>query len=117
MCFLFAWRRLILPLPVILKRLEAPLWVFIFGMSLPRPCGAGLRFSGLVGGFGWNLVHQQRWLFLFGGIALRGFSFGSACCGSGGFLFFEILSCLGNCGLFLTIWHKYHDHVSTVELG
>src|SRR6185437_13204623 len=32
MCRVFVWRRLILPVPVLLKRLAAPEWVFNLGM-------------------------------------------------------------------------------------
>jgi hypothetical protein len=32
MCRVFVWPRLILPVPVLLKRLAAPEWVFNFGM-------------------------------------------------------------------------------------
>src|SRR6478672_7355810 len=46
MCFV----RMILPVPVILKRLAAPLWVFILGMETSTPvsnnnceCGLSLR--------------------------------------------------------------------------
>jgi hypothetical protein len=34
MCRVFVWCRTILPVPVFLKRLAAPLWVFNFGMVL-----------------------------------------------------------------------------------
>jgi hypothetical protein len=34
MCRVFVWPRLILPVPVLLKRLAAPVWVFNFGIFL-----------------------------------------------------------------------------------
>src|SRR5687768_12438252 len=47
-----ACRRVILPLPVILKRLAAPLWVFIFGIA---SAPLSRRSGGVsVGGFGFD---------------------------------------------------------------
>ena len=53
MCLANAWRRLTLPVPVFLNRLDAPLWVFNLGMRgllmidfgrLPPEERAGMKF-------------------------------------------------------------------------
>ena len=41
MWFMKAWRRRSLPVPVTLKRLAAPRWVFIFGIGLLLGGGGG----------------------------------------------------------------------------
>src|SRR4051812_4682161 len=47
MWFMKAWRRTSLPLPVTLKRLAAPRWLFIFGTWLLRGgVGGGGRLGG-----------------------------------------------------------------------
>jgi hypothetical protein len=45
MCRVFVWPRLIFPVPVLLKRFFAPVWVFNFGMFFSVLLDFGKRIT------------------------------------------------------------------------
>ena len=131
-----ALRRMILPVPVILKRLAAPRWVFILGMwffvglgvvprrsSLRRRCVRRSAVS-LVGG-SWSrrrLGRSRRLRWPRRLSAMVSASVGLGRVGRLGGLGSVVAASASRCSrprgrLGLLVGSEHHDHVATVELG